>query len=205
MASFVVVLLVEKLFYNASAPSAEKNCDFVYPKNEERTVELEPPFEPPFSLDQSGGFINDRLSISPASYLRETAFHVYEKRGFAGPMSPLKPFDQDWIVRLVLNVSKTGDFGRRVRWDLEKYLEPRIHLSLSRNQAMSRGEGCLVTRNHEMADSMGYLKDRLEDSDILQEYFIPQARMAEFVDGLRSIVKNHVANLLNVTIRIIRS
>ena len=54
-----------------------------------------------------------------------------------------------------------------------------------------------------MADSMNYLKNRLEDTNILQEYFIPQEKMTEFVDGLRQVVNNDEANLLNVTIRIV--
>jgi FAD/FMN-containing dehydrogenase len=54
-----------------------------------------------------------------------------------------------------------------------------------------------------MDDSMAYLKGRLKDTDILQEYFIPQRQMAHFVDGLREIVGNDDVNLLNVTIRIV--
>jgi decaprenylphospho-beta-D-ribofuranose 2-oxidase len=51
---------------------------------------------------------------------------------------------------------------------------------------------------------MDYLSNRLRDTDILQEYFIPHDKMPQFVDGLRSIVKGNGANLINVTIRIVR-
>ena len=149
------------------------------------------------------GLSYGRLSMSPSSYLTETAFHTYEKRTLAGPVPLLTPVGHDWFVRLVLNFSKTGGFGRRVRWDLEKYVEPRVYPCLSRNQAMIQGEGCFVTRNHEMDDSMGYLKSRTRDTNILQEYFIPREKMAPFVDGLRAIVSDDLANLLNVTIRIV--
>lgn len=149
------------------------------------------------------GLAYGRLSVSPDSYLAETAFHTYEKRDWIGAIPSLEPVGHDWLVRLVLNLSKTGDWGRRMRWSLEKYMEPRIYSCLSRNQAMIRGEGCLVTRNHEMADPMSYLKDRLDDTDILQEYFIPQEKMAKFVEGLRQVVYKEKANLLNVTIRIV--
>jgi FAD/FMN-containing dehydrogenase len=60
---------------------------------------------------------------------------------------------------------------------------------------------CLVSRNEEMYDDMAYLKNRLRDTDILQEYFIPYDRMPEFVDSLRDVVQRNKANLLNVTIR----
>ena len=66
---------------------------------------------------------------------------------------------------------------------------------------MSHKEVCLVSRNQEMYDDMAYLKNRLRDADILQEYFVPYDRMPEFVDGLRDIVQRNRANLLNVTIR----
>ena len=132
------------------------------------------------------GLFYGRLSMSPSSYLTETALHTYEKRTFVGPVPAVTPVGHDWFVRLVLNFSKTGGFGRRVRWDLEKYVEPRVYPCLSRNQAMIQGEGCFVTRNHEMDDSMSYLKSRSRDTNILQEYFIPREKMAAFVDGMRA-------------------
>jgi FAD/FMN-containing dehydrogenase len=51
---------------------------------------------------------------------------------------------------------------------------------------------------------MEYLKNRLPDTDILQEYFVEPDKMPEFVDGLRDIVTSNKANLLNVTIRIVQ-
>ena len=149
------------------------------------------------------GLAYGRLSMSPPSYLTETALHVYERTSFDGVLPLLKPVGHDRLVRFVINLSKTGGFGRWVRWALEKYVEPRFYPCLSRNEAMSQEEGCLVSRNQEMYDSMDYLKNRLRDTDILQEYFIPYEKMAEFVEGLREIVKGDGANLLNVTIRIV--
>ncbi len=149
------------------------------------------------------GLIYGRLSLSPATYLTETAIHTYEKTNFDGAIPPLKPARYVWLDRLIINFSKTSGFGRRIRWALEKYVEPRLHPCLSRNQAMSPREACLVSRNQEMYDSMDYLKNRLRDTDILQEYFIPQERMADFVDGLRNVVKENGANLINVTIRVV--
>jgi FAD/FMN-containing dehydrogenase len=149
------------------------------------------------------GLAYGRLSMSPSSYLSETAIHTYEKIPDSVPVQPLKPARFVWLDRFVINFSKTGGFGRRVRWALEKYGEPRLHTCLTRNQAMSREEGCLVSRNQEMYDSMDYLENRLADTDILQEYFIPPHRMPEFVEGLHRIVAASGANLINVTIRIV--
>lgn len=60
-----------------------------------------------------------------------------------------------------------------------------------------------MSRNQEMYDSMRYLKNRLRDTDILQEYFVTPARMPAFVDGLRDVVRRNGANLFNVTIRVV--
>jgi FAD/FMN-containing dehydrogenase len=149
------------------------------------------------------GLAYGRLSMSPSTFLSETAMHTYEKTNTEVPVVPLKPPGYVWLDRFIINFSKTGEFGRRFRWTMEKYGEPRLHNCISRNEAMSREEGCFVSRNQEMYDSMDYLENRLRDTDILQEYFIPQEKMPQFVDGLRAVVKGSGANLINVTIRIV--
>jgi len=137
------------------------------------------------------GLVYGRLSVSPSSYLREAAIHVYQRTPYSGPLPALVPDSHDALQRFVINVSKTGSMGRRLRWILEKNVEPRIHACT--------GDGvCLVSRNQEMYDSMHYLQNRLPDTDILQEYFIPYDRMGEFVDGLRAVVQRTGANLILV-------
>ena len=147
------------------------------------------------------GLAFGRLSVAPQSFLRETAVHVYTQSPFEGALPALKPATHNTLDRFIINFSKTGGFGRWTRWTLEKYAEPRMHNCITRNQAMNGKEVCLVSRNEEMYDDMAYLKNRLRDTDILQEYFVPYDRMPEFVDGLRDVVQKNKANLLNVTIR----
>jgi FAD/FMN-containing dehydrogenase len=149
------------------------------------------------------GLAYARLSISPTSYLRETAVHIYRKADFTGPIPLLQAPTHDRLDRFIINFSKTGGFGRWLRWALEKHYGPKLHDCLSRNQAINQKEPCLVSRNGEMYDSMLYLRNRLKDTDILQEYFIPPDKMPQFVDGLRQIVQTNGANLLNVTLRIV--
>lgn len=149
------------------------------------------------------GLMYARVSVSPSSYLTETAVHTFAKTQWDKPIPALQTAGLTWFNRLVINFSKTGSFGKWVRWILEKYAESHIHTCVTRNQAMSPNEVCDVSRNQEMYDSMGYLKNKLADTDILQEYFIPQDKMVDFIDSLRSTVKKNNANLLNVTIRIV--
>jgi len=147
------------------------------------------------------GLAFGRLSVSPGSFLRETAIHTYTRGNFAGSPPALKPPEHETLSRFVINFSKTGRIGRWLRWTLEKHVEPHLHDCVSRNQAMNQPEACVVSRNEEMYDDMAYLKNRLRDTDILQEYFVAYDRMPEFVDGLRDVVQRNGANLLNVTIR----
>jgi FAD/FMN-containing dehydrogenase len=149
------------------------------------------------------GLTYGRISVSPSSYLTETIVHTFAKTNYKGDVPVLNLPHLTWFSRLVFNFSKTGSVGRWTRWVLERYAEPRIHDCVTRNEAMSPNEVCDVTRNQEMYDSMGYLKNKLADTDILQEYFIPHDKMSQFVDGLRNTVKNNGTNLLNVTIRIV--
>ena len=153
--------------------------------------------------DPEIGLFYGRLSVSPTSYLTQALAHVYRKTDFEGQTPSLQVPTHTWVSRLVINFSKTGGFGRWVRWILETYLEPKLHFC-SHNSALNQKEACIVSRNQEMYDAMGYLKNNLKDTDILQEYFIPHENMVPFVDGLRNIVGKDGANLLNVTIRIVR-
>lgn len=147
------------------------------------------------------GLVFGRLSVSPNSYLREAALHIYTTSKFGGALPSLSPGRHDVIDRFVINLSKTGGAGRWTRWTLEKYAEPYLHDCVTRNQAMDQKEACLVSRNEEMYDDMKYLKNRLKDTDILQEYFLPYDQMPRFVDRMRGLVQRNHANLLNVTLR----
>ncbi len=149
------------------------------------------------------GLMYGRISISPTSYLTETAVHTFQKTTTTEPIPTLQPANSSWVKRLIINTSKTGDVGKWIRWVSEKHIGSYLHTCLSRNEAMSQYEVCNVSRNQEMYDSMGYLKNKLKDTDILQEYFIPKDQMVPFIDRLREIVQKNDANLINVTIRIV--
>ncbi len=150
------------------------------------------------------GLFYGRVSLSPTSYMTEAAAHVYKKTDSVAPPNSLNLPGKNYFSRFVMNFSKTWSIGRWLRWMLEKNFEPKVHPCLTRNIAMiDHAENCQVTRNQEMYDTMNYLKNNLRDSDILQEYFIPESKMVDFIDGLKKIVKENDANLLNITVRIV--
>lgn len=152
------------------------------------------------------GLFYARLSIAPGTYLKETAIHRYEKLDFEMEPEPLKPASKVWIKRLIFNISKTGGFGRWVRWTAEKYLEPGVHTCITRNQAQATGheeEICVASRNQKMNQSMEYLSVRQPDTNILHEYFVPLDESVAFIEGMQPIIEKYDVNLLNVTLRIV--
>ncbi|MGQ0383793.1 MAG: FAD-binding oxidoreductase [Gammaproteobacteria bacterium] len=146
-----------------------------------------------------------RLSIAPDTYLAETAVHTYEHTDLDIPPEPLGPPAKVALKRLIFNVSKTGGIGRWIRWNVEKHLEPGVHtcVDVVDETGGKPAEVCVASRNQKMNQSMEYLDTRLDDTNILQEYFIPLDETPAFIDGLRRIVMDTDVNLVNVTLRIV--
>ena len=140
------------------------------------------------------------LSTAPQSYLRETLVYTYQQVDAPpGAIPPLGEVSGIKLRRLVFNLSKLGSIPMRIKWWAEKHLEPRLETCPAGDS-----NGCLVSRNHPMHDSVPYLMNRLAgETDILQEYFIPRDRFVEFVDGLRQATLDHQANLLNASVRVV--
>lgn len=156
--------------------------------------------------DPKLGLFYGHLSTAPQSFLREMILYTYTEADGAGTdIPPLAEVSSTKLRRFVINFSKRGALAMRMKWFAEKYIEPRMEACLTtRNQAMKDGEACLVSRNEPMHDSVAYLKNNLKnDTDILQEYFIPRDQFVPFVDGLRRILSENQTKLLNASVRVV--
>ena len=150
------------------------------------------------------GLFYGHLSTAPLSFLREMIIYGYKKVDIVdAEIPPLREVENVKLRRLMLNLAKLGQIG--IKWFAEKYIEPRLETcSVSRNQALKEGETCLVSRNEPMHDSVKYLKNNLaNDTDILHEYFIPRGQFIPFVDGVRQILRENKANVLNTSVRVV--
>ena len=157
--------------------------------------------------DQSYGLMYGHLSTAPQSLLDEMFVYVYRQvEGAGSTMPPLGEVSQVKLRRLVFNLSKRGPLAMRLKWFAEKRIEPLIEsCTVSRTEAMGQAEGCFVSRNNPMHDSVPYLRNNLpEETDILHEYFIPQDQFVRFIDGMRDIVRESRATLLNASVRVVR-
>jgi FAD/FMN-containing dehydrogenase len=151
------------------------------------------------------GLTYAHLSTAPPSLLDEMILYTYRQEDGPAAIPPLGEVRGVKLRRLVFNLSKQGALPMRLKWFAEKYVEPRLEsCPVSRNQALGEGEACLVARNQPMHDSVRYLKNGLAgETDILHEYFVPRDQFVAFIDGLRRIVRDTRANLLNASVRVV--
>ena len=156
--------------------------------------------------DPKLGLFYGHLSTSPASFLREMVLYTYRTTDVPdAEIPPLGEVGNVQLRRFMLNFAKLGDWPMRLKWFMEKDVEPMFtSCTINRNQAMTDGEACLVSRNEPMHDSVKYLNNGLPgETDILHEYFIPREQLVPFVDGLREIITRNDATLLNASVRVV--
>lgn len=158
--------------------------------------------------DAAVGLLYGHLSTASRSLLREMLLYSYRRTGAPGqPVPELTEVSGVKLRRLVFNLAKLGALPMEAKWWAEKYLEPRLEsCPVSRGQAQTEGEACLVPRNQPMHDSVRYLKNGLAgETDILHEYFVPRDRFVPFVDGLRDAVRAGGVTLLNASVRVVHA
>lgn len=138
-----------------------------------------------------------RLSIAKnKSFLREMYVVSYiNTHTLKKPPPLLVDMDKkdDLLYKPFFNFSRRSQLGKDIRWKLEDEIYTKIK---SRNHKE-------VSRNNAMRPPIKFLTDyhSANNSDILQEYFIPTENFTSFVEKLKSIVEKFKVNLLNVTVR----
>jgi decaprenylphospho-beta-D-ribofuranose 2-oxidase len=134
------------------------------------------------------------LSISPTheSFLREAVAVAYKRKdGNQRRTDPLLAEQHIFRDSYFFNLSRQYDWGKTVRWALQKRLE-------------YPSEGEVRTRNNIFRSPIQRIRHYSPtDTDILQEYFIPPYSFPAFVNGLREAVKTRQINLLSATVRYI--
>lgn len=131
-----------------------------------------------------------RMNVDPDRFLQDVILNVLAED--PDPQAEIPPLGEIGLVgirRTVFRGSVDSDYGKRLRWAAETKLQSQIReKAFSRNQLLN--EGVEIYENRQ-ADS----------ADILHEYFVPEDRIALFVDRLREIIPAESGNLLNVTVR----
>jgi FAD/FMN-containing dehydrogenase len=138
------------------------------------------------------------MSVAPSSFLEEAV--VVGLKRTEPERSPVKTLkteeDSNALKRVVFRGSVGSDYGKNLRWRLEKWFGEMGAASHSRNEIMHEPSAWFANRDPEA-------------TEILHEYFVPHARLAEFVKRIRPILRppgasgtvGAHADLLNVTVR----
>jgi len=132
-----------------------------------------------------------RLSIAPnGSLLRQVVVTTYRASQVEpAPYRALEPSRHVGLKRFFFGLSRKYRWGKRFRWYLQR-------------EHSDWFDPPLTSRNNLMNADLSYLAySSAEDTDILQEYFVPVERLPAFLDDLREVVEEHQLNLLSATIR----
>ena len=105
------------------------------------------------------------------------------------PLQPLKPETFVQLTRFFFNLGRKSYVGREIKWWAEKYIQPLLQrFPQSRDQILY--------------NSYAYLKNNLRNNtDVLQEYFLPQEQILAFIQGLGDILQRLRVVTRNVEIR----
>ncbi len=134
------------------------------------------------------------LSVSPWSLLGESVALTYKNQsGNSKRTDPLQEEQHIFRDRYFFDLSRRYDWGRALRWALQKRLE-------------YPSAGSVRTRNNIFRSPIQRIQYYSpNDTDILEEYFIPEQNFIGFINDLRQILKTRHVNLLNATVRYIES
>src|SRR5207248_1577313 len=140
-----------------------------------------------------------RISIAPGPWFlrdaRITRFMPVDSnvsRDVANTLDPARQLvPKSWeinLARAAFRASVGSNFGKLGRWTIERFHGQTHHL-VSRNGILRTPSDWFANRDPKF-------------TEILHEYFVPPARLTEFLDRVRPILRNTGSiDLLNVTLR----
>lgn len=146
-------------------------------------------------LDRLGsGLTYGRPCVTKEGFLNEAIITVAREIPTPAEGIPtLKPTSVSALNRMVFRGSVDSDYGKRLRWQAERDWRGLF-------------TPAMVTHNGLMNGSVDeYLSFADERTDILHEYFIPTPQFAQFLARMREIIPRHPCDLLNATVREVRS
>ena len=132
-----------------------------------------------------------RINITPQRMFDEVVINVFYRD--SGPMPHLGAAGSHWLPRLVFRGSAGSTYGKEMRWSAETKIQPEL-------------AGTVFSRNQLMNDNAEwYLDHSQETTDILHEYFVGREHAGEFLAAARKIIRKHKEDLLNVTVRDVKT
>lgn len=135
------------------------------------------------------GMAYGRINVAPNAFMQDAIITVLKRqktdKSTVNTVIDEKP---NPLKRIVFRGGVNSDFGKNLRWRLENAFGETGGKLLARNQIMNEPSHLYANRDP-------------DQTDILHEYFIPVARLGEFVEKSRPIYQKYHADLLNITVR----
>lgn len=154
-------------------------------------------FEKAVKADPTVALMLSRPSIAPHDFLRNivvTTWHRTDERP-AGVFA-LSEEEHVWRDKLFFGLSRKWDWAKRLRWALQQRVE------------LGVGETRVMSRNNAMRPPLAPLEFldyySTNDTDVIQEYFVPVRSFVSFMDDMRRILTEGAMNVLSATIRFVR-
>lgn len=133
-----------------------------------------------------------RLSTAPDTFLQDmyvTNYKVSANQEKYIDYNTLKKDEFTGLTKFSLGLSRDFDWGKNLFWDMQKSF-------------FDKSDGDLETRNNVMRSESKFLEYKGEnDTDILQEYFVPVDEYEEYINDLRVYLADEDINLMNITVR----
>jgi FAD/FMN-containing dehydrogenase len=130
-----------------------------------------------------------RISVAPSSFLRDAQIVLFKREASTEPVrDTLQAESPSLLKRLIFRGRVASDYGKDLRWRLETMFGESGNKILFRNEIMN-------------APSDWYADRDPNSTEILHEYFIPSARLSEFLEKMRPICARDKPDLLNITVR----
>ncbi len=134
--------------------------------------------------------IEAQVSVDRDNYIKSAQIYYFDKIPTNSQLLDDVSGDNSiWFRKLVYRSSRQSNWGRQFRWFMQQQIGPKLDpQQLTRNSAMAA-----PFRTLQLNDP--------QTTDILQEYFVPVAKVPEFLAAYREMLLAHDLQLLNVTIR----
>lgn len=147
-------------------------------------------FERLVNQDPEAVMAYGRLRVDPEGFLKDAILTRFAKAPVGSKAPPPPGPDPLFLIKhAIFRNSVASTSGKQLRWELEsrfgQFLGQR---AFQRSQLLDQPLD--VIKNEES-----------NSSDLLHEYFIPKAKVGDFIKALQTIIPLHRANLLNITLR----
>jgi FAD/FMN-containing dehydrogenase len=139
------------------------------------------------------GMAYGRINVAPGTFLQEGNITLLKRHDDEGQArQTLRARKPKLLNRLVFRGGMGSNYGKKLRWRLEKHVGESGGETLSRNQIMNEPVHVYATRDPNA-------------TDILHEYFVPVARLNDFLETTRPIFLKHQPELMNITVRNVKT